>query len=305
MTSSTAVGLRAAAGERSPRRHSPTLRQWLWALPALIFVVGIVDVAVIANASYSTLDWNGVSADAEQVGLANFMQLATDQTFLTAFRNTLAFAVGTVALQMVLGFGLALLVRTRTFGRGLLRTLIFVPVVLSPAVVATSFRLLLTPDGQFNQWLEAIGLGAFANPWLANSSTALLTLIAINVWQYTGYSFVIYDAALGQIDPSLIEAARLDGAGTWRITRSLLLPMVSGSHLILIVLGFISSLKMFELVFLTTGGGPGNATQVLTGYIYEQAIARFHAGYASAISIVVVVLAAVFAALQVRLARSN
>lgn len=299
----TATPARPATG-RAPVRVYRSLQKWIWAVPALILVGGVIHAAILANVSYSTLEWNGVSTGAENVGFGNYMALVTDATFLTALRNTLTFAVGTVFIQMVLGFGLALLVRTRVVGRGLLRTLVFVPVVLSPAVVAVSFRLLLTPDGAFNQTLESLGFGWLTQAWLANPSIALLTLIAINVWQYTGYSFVIYDAALGQVDPSMIEAARLDGAGTWRLTKSILLPTVSGSHLVLIVLGFVSSLKMFELVFLTTGGGPGNSTQVLTGYIYEQAIARFHAGYASAISIVVVLVAAVFAALQVRLARN-
>jgi raffinose/stachyose/melibiose transport system permease protein len=123
----------------------------------------------------------------------------------------------------------------------------------------------------------------------------------INVWQYTGYSFLIYDAAIGQVDAAIFESAQIDGASTWQVTRLILAPLLRGSHLVLIILGFVSSLKMFDLVYLTTGGGPGTTTQVLTGYIYRQVIAQFHAGYGAALSVVLVAIAFVFSTIQVRL----
>lgn len=279
------------------------LQAYLYLLPALIMVAGIVHFSIVANAVYSTWDWNGISPDHTNVGLSNFVALVGDPVFWQALRNTLLFAVATVLIQMVLGFGLAILVRTRTVGGGLLRSLIFIPVVISPAVVATSFRLLLTPDGEFNQALRAIGLTDFAHAWLAEPSTALATIIAINVWQYTGYSFVIYDAAISQIDPSIIEASRIDGASTFQMLRSVVFPLVGGSHLVLIVLGVISALKTFDIVFLTTGGGPGTSTEFLSTYIYRQVITQFHAGYGAALSIALVVIALVFAILQVRLSQ--
>ncbi|MEO3797144.1 sugar ABC transporter permease [Nonomuraea sp. B10E15] len=277
-----------------------TARNWgpyLYALPALVLVSGVVHYGIAANAMYSTWDWNGVSPRHTGVGAGNYLALATDPVFWTAARNTLLFAVATVGIQMVLGFLLAVLVRTRTSGGGILRTLIFVPVVISPAIVATSFRLLLSPDGEVNQLL------ALDHAWLADPRTALMTIIAINIWQYTGYSFVIYDAAISQIDPSVIEAARLDGAGTAQLLRRVVAPLVSGSHLVLVVLGVISALKTFDIVFLTTGGGPGVETEFLSTYIYKQVINQFHAGYGAALSMVLVLVALLFAVLQVRLAQ--
>jgi raffinose/stachyose/melibiose transport system permease protein len=276
---------------------------YLYLLPALLLVAGIVHFSIVANVVYSTWDWNGISADHREVGLDNFGKLAADPVFWQALRNTMLFAAATVIVQLALGFGLAILVRTRTVGGGMLRSLIFVPVVISPAVVATSFRLLLTPDGEFNQVLRALGLQDFAHAWLADPSTALATIIAINVWQYTGYSFVIYDAAISQIDPSVIEASRIDGASTFQMLRSVVFPLVGGSHLVLVVLGVISALKTFDLVYLTTGGGPGTETEFLSTYIYRQAIAQFHAGYGAAMSIALVAIALVFAILQVRLSQ--
>ena len=283
-----------------PRRRAG-LSSYLYLLPALILVVGVVHIGIVANITYSTLDWNGISPNGKPVGADNYVKLLNDPTFWVSLRNTLVFAVATIALQMVFGFALAVLVRTRAVLRGLLRTLAFVPVVLAPAVVATSFRFLLTPDGSINGLLSAVTGQTVDQPWLADPSTALLMIVLINVWQYTGYSFLIYDAAMGQIDNSVIEATRIDGASTWQLLRLVVAPLLSGSHLVLIVLGVISALKTFDLVYLTTAGGPGTTTQVLTGYIYKQVIDQFHAGYGAALSVALVAIALVFSVLQVRL----
>ena len=283
-----------------PRRRV-ALSSYLYLVPALILVVGVVHVGIVANITYSTLDWNGISPNGKPVGGDNYLKLLADPTFWVSLRNTLVFAAATIALQMVFGFALAVLVRTRAVLRGLLRTLAFVPVVLAPAVVATSFRFLLTPDGSINSLLSAVTGQTIEQPWLADPSTALLMIVLINVWQYTGYSFLIYDAAMGQIDTSVIEATRIDGASTWQLLRLVVAPLLSGSHLVLIVLGVISALKTFDLVYLTTAGGPGTTTQVLTGYIYKQVIDQFHAGYGAALSVALVAIALMFSVLQVRL----
>lgn len=286
---------------KAPARRRIALSSYLYLLPALILVVGVVHVGIVANVIYSTLDWNGISPNGKFVGGENYLKLVNDPTFWVSLRNTLVFAAATISLQMIFGFSLAILVRTRVLLRGLLRTLAFVPVVLAPAVIATSFRFLLTPDGSINDLLSAVTGQTIEQPWLADPSTALAMIILINVWQYTGYSFLIYDAAMGQIDHSVIEATRIDGASTGQLVRHVVAPLLSGSHFVLIVLGVISALKTFDLVYLTTAGGPGTTTQVLTGYIYKQVIDQFHAGYGAAISVALVALALVFSVLQVRL----
>ena len=286
---------------RPVKSRSAALSSYLYLLPALILVIGVVHIGIIANAYYSTLEWNGVSPDATQIGVENYVKLFRDPIFWTALRNTFTFAVATIVLQMFFGFVLATLVRTRAVLRGLLRTLAFVPVVLAPAVVATSFRFLLTPDGSVNDLLTIVTGQKVDQAWLADPNTALIAIILINVWQYTGYSFLIYDAAMGQIDTSIIEAARIDGASSLQLLHRIVVPLLSGSHLVLVVLGVISALKTFDLVYLTTAGGPGTSTQVLTGYIYRQVIEQFHAGYGAALSMALVILALVFAVLQVRL----
>lgn len=287
------------------RNRKTTLTSYGYILPAAVLVVGIVHYGIAANFVFSTTDWNGISRNSEQVGFANYQKMFLDPVFWQSLGNTLLFAVVVVTVQMILGFALAVLVRTRTFGTAALRTVLFVPVVLSGAVVATSFREILRPDGVFNQMLQAIGFENASQAWLADPATALATIMAINIWQYTGYSFVIYDAALGQIDQSLIEAARIDGASTFSLVVRIISPLIRGSHLILLVLGFIGSLKTFELVFLTTKGGPGTTTEFLSTYIYRLAITQFDAAYSATLSIGLVLVALFFAAMQVRLSRSG
>jgi raffinose/stachyose/melibiose transport system permease protein len=284
-----------------PRRNGTHLQNSLWALPAVILVVGVIHAGIAFNIFSSLFDWSGVGAPSDFIGAKNYQTLGQDPIFWRSLRNTLLFALVTVSVQLVLGLGLAILVRTKVRLAGLLRTMIFVPVVLAPAIVATSFRSLLTPDGAVNKLIQGLGFADFSQPWLADPRTAFGAIMLINVWQYTGYSFLIYDAAIGQVDAAIFESAQIDGASTWQVTRLILAPLLRGSHLVLIILGFVSSLKMFDLVYLTTGGGPGTTTQVLTGYIYRQVIAQFHAGYGAALSVVLVAIAFVFSTVQVRL----
>lgn len=293
---------------RAPRRRGQIAGSgagYLYLLPALILVVGVIHYGIAANVVFSTWDWNGISPTHTSVGIDNYAEMLADPVFWQALGNTMTFAVAVVFVQMLFGFLLAILVRTRAVGTSVLRTLLFVPVVLSAAIVAVSFREMLTPDGAFNQLLRWLGLTGFDHAWLADPSTALLTIAVINIWQYTGYSFVMYDAALGQIDHSTIEAARMDGASTTQLTWRILFPLTRGTHLILIVLGFISCLKTFEIVFLTTGGGPGTTTEFLSTYIYRLAIPQFNAGYSATLSVALVAIALIFAVMQIRLTRAG
>ena len=228
------------------RRRGAGAGAYLYVLPALALISVTALYSIAANVVYSTWDWNGISDSHVGVSLRNYADLVHDRVFWKAIANTLVFGVATVSLQMVLGFSLAVLVRTRTRGRGVLRTLLFVPVVISPAIIATSFRVLLTPDGAFNQLLRGLGMTGFDHGWLTDPKTALATIIAINVWQYTGYSFVIYEAAISHIEPSISEGARLGGLGALGMSTRIVAPLVYGSQRVLVVLGLSSALATCE-----------------------------------------------------------
>lgn len=279
-------------------------RALLYVLPALILVIGVIYASLGYTGYVSLFDWDGISDNPKWVGFDNYLRIAQDPIFLTALRNVLIFAVLTIVIQMAIGLVMAFALQSRQlFGRSIVKVIIFVPVVVAPAVVATGFKDLLRPDGAVNKLLDALGLHFLAQDWLGNPNLALYALAGISIWAGTGYSFVLYQAALSQIDPAIYEAAQMDGAGPIRMLRDIVIPQLTGTHIVLVILGFMGALKMFDLVFLLTGGGPGRSTEFLTSYIYKQAVNQFHAGYSAALSIVLVLLSLVFAIVQIRLTR--
>jgi raffinose/stachyose/melibiose transport system permease protein len=285
---------------RRPRlRWSP--RGFALTVPAIALVFGIVYAGVLYTGYTSTLDWDGISPTPEQVGAGNYREMLGDDVFWATLRHLVVFFLLTIPAQMLLGFLIALLLQTRVRGAVLVKACVFVPVVLAPAVVGTAFRQLLAADGAFNTALEAIGLGSLAHPWLADPATALYAVAAINVWQWTGFSFLLYQAALSQIDDSLLEAARLDGAGVFRSIVSIIAPLLRGTHLTLLVVGCIGSLKTFDLVYVLTGGGPSRSTELLTTYVYSRTVSQFDVGYSAALTMVLLLFSVVLTAAQSRI----
>ena len=271
----------------------------LYVLPALILVVGITYLSVGYNAYVSTLDWNGIGTPTA-VGLENYLAILADPIFWASVSHVAIFGVITIIAQMIIGFTMAMVLAGPVVGKNIYKVIVFLPVVLAPAAIATAFRQILSADGQFNALLESVGLGALAQAWTADPTYALYALAAVNIWQWTGFSFLLYQAALGQIDHSHIEAAQIDGASPWQITRMVILPQLSGTHATLALTGVIGSIKTFEIVWLITGGGPGRSTEFLTTYIYKNAVVTFDSGYAAALSIVLLILALALTLLQMR-----
>jgi raffinose/stachyose/melibiose transport system permease protein len=173
--------------------------------------------------------------------------------------------------------------------------IVFVPVVLAPAIMAPVFRQIFAADGQLNWVLEHVGLGFLAQPWIGQESTALPVIMAVTIWQWTGLTFVLYYAAMSQIDQSLLEAARIDGAGNLRVLWSIIWPNLRGTTVSLGILSAIGALKTFDVPWLVTVAGPNNSTQFLGTYIYQQTIQLAHVGYGAALSIILLVLALVMA----------
>lgn len=299
----------APPGEsRAPRRRRPALRTigqrpltpWLYILPALLLVVGIIYVGIGYTGWVSTLDWNGIDDSQKPIGFGNYIAIAQDPVFWTAVGHVAVFGVITVVIQMVLGLVMAVLLASDSVrGRAIYKIVMFLPVVLAPAAVATAFREIMSPDGALNQLLRSVGIDAHT-AWLADPTIALYSIAAINIWQWTGFSFLLYQAAISQLDQSLFEAAAIDGAGGLQIVRRILLPQLKGTHATLALTGCIGALKTFDLVYLTTGGGPGRSTEFLTTYIYKQVVEQYHAGYSAALSIVLLVIALIFTSIQIR-----
>lgn len=301
MTQTAPHGLSTRTSRRDAPRRRSQLSAYLYLLPALMIVVGITYFGVFYNAWASTLDWNGVDPAPAQIGFANYLKIAGDSIFWNSLSHIAVFGVITVIVQMVLGLTLALVFSGPIVGRSVYKAIVFIPVVLAPAAISTAFRQFLRPDGQVNGVLHAMGLGAWQHAWIADPKFALFALAGVNIFQWTGFSFILYQAALSQIDQSHLEAAQLDGAGTWQTIRHIVVPQVRPTHLTLALTGVIGSLKTFDIVFLITGGGPGRSTEFLTTYIYKQSVMQFHVGYGAALSIVMLVLALLLTLVQTKI----
>ena len=219
------------------------------------------------------------------------MKLLSDPVFWSSLWHTVVFFVISFSVQVVLGIVLATLLHSRLYLKTFFKILIFIPVVLATATVAPVFRQIYAPDGTLNGVLGAVGLGGLEQTWLANGTTALFIVITVQIWQSTGVVFVLYYAAMGQIELDILEAARLDGAGNLRIIRSIVWPGVRGTTIAIAILTAIGSLKTFDIPFLITSGGPSYATEFLGTQIYRVSISFAQVGYGAALSMVLLVLA--------------
>uniref|UniRef100_UPI00196B4F3B carbohydrate ABC transporter permease n=1 Tax=Cellulomonas endophytica TaxID=2494735 RepID=UPI00196B4F3B len=290
-----APGAAGAPGAGAPRagRTGPRVASGLpWILPSVALVVGVVYFALGYTGWVSTLDWNGfILSEPEPVGGANYVQMVGDPVFWGALGRTGVFFVVTFTVQTVLGFVFAALMHSGLRFRTLYKVLVFLPTVLAPAIMAPVFRQVFDADGQLNTALRAVGLDALARPWLAEGGTALAVVMAVTVWQWTGLTFILFYAAMSQIDTEVLEAARIDGAGNLRTLRAIVWPMVRGTTAALALLGLIGALKTFDVPYLVTKGGPNHATEFLGTLVYSTMVQEKHFGYAAAISVALLVLA--------------
>src|SRR4051794_1527972 len=284
------------------RRRRPLQPQGLpWILPALVLCVGLIYYCIWYTGVISTWNWDGIDPDPREVGTGNYVRIFQDPIFWRTIQHTAVFFVVTFVVQTALGFIFAALLHSKVKLAVVYKVIIFIPVVLAPAITAPVFRQMFAPDGQLNGLLEFLGLGFLTQPWIGQESTALPVIMAVTVWQWTGLTFVLYFAAMGQIDQSTIEAARMDGAGNFRTLVHIIWPGVRGTTLAMAILSAIGALKTFDVPYLITVGGPNYATEFLGTYIYRQSIPLSHVGYGAALSIILLVLALIMALiLQIR-----
>ena len=283
-----AVGLAAPKGRRRGPRRPPGLP---WILPAFIFVVGLIYYCIGYTGYISTLNWDGVSPNPQHAGWANYVQLFHDPVFWDTIRHTVLFFVVTFAVQTAIGFTFAALLHSKVKLPNLYKVIIFIPVVLAPATMAPIFRQIFSATGQFNTILGDIGLGFLEHPWLAQSSTALPVIMAITIWEWTGVTFILYFAAMTQIDREILEAARIDGANGLRVLTRIVWPNVRGTTIALAMLSVIGAMKTFDVPYLVTLGGPNYATEFLGTFIYRVSIPQAEVGYGAALSIMLLILA--------------
>jgi ABC-type sugar transport system permease subunit len=284
-----------AAGERrgrSRRRAALTPAGLWWVLPAFIVSVGLIYYSVVYSGYLSFFDWGGGRQIMHPVGFDNYVEAFTDPVFWTAIRNTVVYFVVVFTVQVIGGLLFAAALHSKVFLGNFYKVLIVIPIVVAPATLAPAHIQVWQSNGTVNAILEAVGLGSFAQSWLGQSTTSLWVVILVGCWGSVGFGFILYYGAMAQIDPEMIEAGRVDGAGNLRILFSLVLPALRPITISLAILNLITALKLFDNVWLITQGGPANSSAFLGTMIYsETASSDRNIGYASALSIILLVIA--------------
>jgi multiple sugar transport system permease protein len=282
------------------RRHGETATAWTYLSPSVVVIIGLSVVPVVWSLLLS-FQANDLVTPSRFVGLDNYAALAKDPHFAQSVGNTLLYTVCYVPLSIVLGLALALALNRRIRFVGLYRTMFVVPFVISATAQGVLFSFVLDPQfGVANSVLHHLGVSP--QGFLTDPAQALLVLVAITLWSGTGFCVVICLAALQDVPATLIEAGRLDGAGRWQLLRHITLPAIAPVTVFLVLWQTINSLQVFDLVYVTTRGGPLGSTTVIVYFIWEQAFRNFTAGYgAAAAYVLAVVLLAV--AVVLRLAR--
>ncbi|MEV0261276.1 sugar ABC transporter permease [Streptomyces sp. NPDC050617] len=269
------------------RRRKESATAWAFITPSVIVILGLSVLPVIWSLLLS-FQADDLVTPSRWVGLENYHALSQDPNFHQAVRNTLLYTVLYVPLSIAIGLALALALNRRIRFVGLYRTLFFVPFVISATAQGVLFSFILDPQfGAANSVLNHLGISP--QGFLTDPSQALLVLVAITLWSGTGLCTVIYLAALQDVQPSLVEAARLDGAGRLQILRHVTLPSLAPVSVFLLLWQTIQSLQVFDLVYVTTKGGPLGSTTVIVYFIWEQAFKEFTAGYGAAAAYVLAV----------------
>lgn len=274
---------------------------YLYILPLMVLSFALIYYCIICTIGTSFTDWDGMSKEMNFVGLKNYIKLAHDKTFRIAVVNNIIFFVGTVFIQAAVGFLLAVLLKNRLPGSNLFKAIYFMPIAMATSIITAIFRIIMDPtNGALNTALRSIGLDALAISWLGDPRYALMSVIIVNIFQWMGFSMIIYYAGLMSLPEDVYEAAKIDGAGFWRTALSVTFPMVKGTTNVLLILGIVGSLKTFDIVKLLTGGGPGRSSTVLNTYLYEKAFKDFNAGGAAAIGVSILIIAVFMSFMQIK-----
>ena len=297
---------RVAARRRARRFRTVSpqgLAPYLFIAPNLVLFTAFSFLPLLYAAYISLHDWSLIG-DPEWLGLHNYARLLRDPLFWRALLNTGLYALATVPTSMALGLLLAVALNRRFPGRLIVRSVYFLPVVVSAVATGTIAAWLFNDNyGVINALLVHLGIGRI--PWLSRPQWALPSLAIATLWVRIGFNMVVYLAALQSIPRSYFEAASIDGAGVLSQFRHITLPMIAPASFLLLILDTINSFQVFDLVYVMTGGGPGFSTTMMVQYIFNAAFVTSEMGYASAMGVALYVLILVFTIVQWRATRQS
>lgn len=302
VTHAPASGPRPGAGRRGARRSRGPARSarvgLTFVAPFLLFLLlfQYVPIGMLVRSSF--YDYTLINPnDQEFVGFGQYVRLFTDPSTSSVFWSTLAFAAGVVLLVVPIGFLLAVFLNGRFSGRGIVRTIVFLPVVTSIVVTSTMWLFMLTTNGGLvNSAITGLGLPPVS--FLTNVPLALVSIIVMSAWQQVGFAAVLFLTGLQSVPDDVIEAARVDGAGRFRLVTQIVVPLISRTTLFVVITMTVFSLQAFAPAFLMTSGGPQNSTNLIVFAIYNAAFKLQDPGFASAMAVALMIAALALSGIQ-------
>jgi raffinose/stachyose/melibiose transport system permease protein len=289
----------------SPRRVQDHLTIVLFLLPAFVVFLLFIIYPIFRAIYFSTFNWNGLGPATIYVGLNNFKQILTDRVFIKGVENCLLIVVLSLAVQLPLALVLAIMVGRDLPGRAFFRTIFFMPYVISEVITAIIWISLFSPNpqrGLINALLVLIP-GLHAQNFLGDIHQVMACVFVVLTWKYFGLHMLLYMAGLQNIPKEIEEAAMIDGANRWQSIRYVTIPLLGSTIRTTIQLSVLGSLTQFNLIWIMTRGGPVNASEVMSTYMYRYAFIRFQLGYGSAVALVMLAICLLFSVVYLRLAR--
>jgi raffinose/stachyose/melibiose transport system permease protein len=266
----------------------------LFVIPTLIVFSVIVFLPIFMSAYYSTLDWDGIGKGTF-IGIDNYIKLFSDGVFLKSIFNSFLFAFASIFIQLSISLVLALILANGIKGEKLYRTIYFIPVIISTIVIGQLWTKIYNADyGLLNALLKSIGLENLVNDWLGNENTALVCSFIPTLWQYVGYHMLIMYAGAKSISEEIYEAAEIDGSSKLNTAFKITLPLLKPILKVCVTFSLIGSLKVFDLIYVLTNGGPLHATEMPSTLMYSSIFNSYQYGYGSAMAVFIIIECLVF-----------
>jgi len=264
--------------------------------PALTLFVVFVVWPIVRALQFSLYRWKGFGPLVDFVGLQNYVSVLTNDVFIGAFTHNMVIVVLSILVQLPVGLGIALLLNRRMLGQGVLRTIIFVPYVLSEVIAGVVWFQLLQPEyGVVDTLLGAVGISGPEQGWLGTPDVALYTVFVVLTWKYLGLAVLLFLAGLQGVPDELMEAAQIDGASWWQTQRRITVPLLGPTLRTWGFLSMIGAIQLFDMVWILTGGGPANATTTMATFLITEGTKRYNYGIATAASVILFAVALVMA----------
>ena len=267
---------------------------WFLIIPLALYGVFFL-LPSILGVFYSLTDWNARSmGEVNFVGLKNYIEIFTsDKNYLSGIGHTLMFTIVSNIVKLVPALFLAIMLQEGLKGKNFYRTILYLPSILPFVIIGITFKSVLNYDnGLLNNFLDMVHLGFLKQKWLSDLNIVWGSVIGVDAWRGIGYVMTIFIAGLGAIPKTYYEAAQIDGANFWQRLKSITLPMLTGSIMINLVFGITYGLKVFDIIYVLTNGGPGHATEVVTTYSYQM-YADGDYGMSTAFNTILLILTAI------------